>query len=175
LTLTIEAKKEIVSKLIEELKHSKGIILTDYQGLNVAQMSKLREELKEKRIIFKVIKNTLMAKACQEVQIKDLSSHLAGSTAIVLGLEDAIEPARLLKEYIEKEKIGLRIKSGFIEGRYVDAGKVMEIASLPSRDVLIAKAIGSIKAPLHRCVFILQGPMRDLLFTLNAIRQQREV
>lgn len=174
MTLTIEEKRKKINELIEKLKNSKVIILTEYQGLNVPQMSKLREGLKEKKILFKVVKNTLMEKACREVQIKGLSSELVGTTAIVLSSEDVIEPARLLKEYMQKEKIGLRIKSGFIEGRYVDEGKVMEIASLPSRDMLIAKAIGGIRSPLYRFAFALQGPMRDLVLTLNALKEKRE-
>ncbi len=174
LTLSIEKKREKIAELIEKLKNSKGVILTEYQGLNVFQMSKLREGFKEKKIVFKVIKNTLMEKACQEVGIKELSSDLVGCIAVVLSTEDVIEPARLLKEYIEKDKIGLKIKSGYIEGRYVNAEKIKEIASLPARDVLIAKVIGSVQSPLYRLNFVLQSPIRDLVFTLKAIQDKKE-
>ncbi len=174
MALTRDSKKKIIEELIEKLKHSKGIILTDYKGMNVSQITSLREELKEKKVLFKVVKNSLMEKASEELGIKDITKDLTGCTAIAFSSEDAIEPARLIKEYTKKNKIDLKIKSGLVEGRFLSPEKVIEIASLPSKDILMAQMVAGVKAPLYSLVFVMQGPLRGLIYTLEAVKKQKE-
>lgn len=170
-----DSKKEILRDLITKLKESKGVVLTDYQGMNVFQISRLRNELKEKRVEFKIVKNTLMEKASEELNVEDLTKDLIGCTAMAFCSDDGVAPARLLKEYFKKNKIDLKIKSGLIDGRVFSPEKIMEIASLPSKEVLIAQTINGIKSPLYSLVFILQGPLRGLIYTLEAIKKEKEV
>jgi len=174
LALTKDTKKKIVEELIEQLKNSKGIILTDYKGMDVSQITSLREELKEKKVLFKVVKNSLMEKASEELGIKDITKDLVGCTAIAFSSEDPIEPARLLKEYAKKNKIDLKIKSGLVEGRLLSPEKVIEIASLPSKDILIAQMVTGVKSPFYSLVFVLQGPLKGLIYTLEAVKKQKE-
>lgn len=174
MTLSRDSKKEILQGLIEKLKESEGVVLTDYKGMNVSQISSLRNELKEKNVEFKVFKNTLIEKASEELNVKDLTKDLIGCTAIVFCNDDGATPARLLKEYFKKNKIGLKIKSGLIDGRVFGPEKIMEIASLPSKDVLIAQMINGVKSPLYSLVFVLQGPLKGLIYTLEAVRKQKE-
>ena len=174
MTLSKDSKKEILQELITKLKESKGVVLTDYQGMNVFQISRLRNELKEKRIEFKVVKNTLMEKASEELNVEDLTKDLIGCTAMAFCSDDGIAPARFLKEYFKKNKIDLKIKSGLIDGRVFSPEKIMEIASLPSKDVLIAQMINGVKSPLYSLVFILQGPLRGLIYTLEAVKKEKE-
>lgn len=175
MALSKDSKKEILQDLITKLKESKGVVLTDYQGMNVFQISRLRNELKEKRVEFKIIKNTLMEKASEEMNVEDLTKDLIGCTAMAFCSDDGVAPARLLKEYFEKNKIDLKIKSGLIDGKVFSPEKIMEIASLPSKDVLIAQVINGVKSPLYSLVFILQGPLRGLIYTLGAIKKEKEV
>jgi len=174
LALSKDSKKEILRDLIVKFKESKGVILTDYQGMNVSQISSLRNELKEEKVEFKVVKNTLLEKASEELNVEDLTKDLIGCTAMAFCSDDGVAPARLLKEYFRKNKINLKIKSGLINGRVFNPEKIMEIASLPSKDVLIAQIINGIKSPLYSLVFILQGPLRGLVYTLEAIKKQKE-
>lgn len=175
MALSKDSKKEILQDLITKLKESKGVVLTDYQGMNVFQISRLRNELKEKRVEFKIVKNTLMEKASEELNVEDLTKDLIGCTAMAFCSDDGVAPARLLKEYFKKNKIDLKIKSGLIDGRVFSSEKIMEIASLPSKEVLIAQTINGIKSPLYSLVFILQGPLRGLIYTLEAIKKGKEV
>lgn len=175
MALSKDSKKEILRDLITKLKESKGVVLTDYQGMNVFQISRLRNELKEKRVEFKIVKNTLMEKASEELNVEDLTKDLIGCTAMAFCSDDGVAPARLLKEYFKKNKIDLKIKSGLIDGRVFSPEKIMEIASLPSKEVLIAQTINGIKSPLYSLVFILQGPLRGLIYTLEAIKKEKEV
>jgi len=174
LALSKDSKKEILQDLIAKLKESKGVILTDYQGMNVSQISSLRNELKEEKVEFKVVKNTLLEKASEELNVEDLTKDLIGCTAMAFCSDDGVAPARLLKEYFRKNKIDLKVKSGLIDGRVFSPEKIMEIASLPSKDVLIAQIINGIKSPLYSLVFILQGPLRGLIYTLEAVKKQKE-
>ena len=174
MALSKDSKKEILQDLIVKFKESKGVILTDYQGMNVAQISSLRNELKEEKVEFKVVKNTLLEKASEELKVEDLTKDLIGCTAMAFCSDDGVAPARLLKEYFRKNKVNLKVKSGLINGRVFSPEKIMEIASLPSKDVLIAQTINGIKSPLYSLVFILQGPLRSLVYTLEAIKKQKE-
>lgn len=174
MALSKDSKKKIVQDLIEELKKSKGIVLTDYKGMNVSQINNLRDELKEKKVVFKVIKNSLLERVSEKLGIKELTKELVGCTAVAFSNEDGIVPARLLKEYSQKNKVEMKIKSGLVEGRFLSPEKVMEIASLPSKDILIAQMIAGIKAPLYSLVFVLQGPLRGLIYTLEAIKKEKE-
>ena len=174
MALSKDSKKKILQDLIAKLKESKGVVLTDYQGMNVFQISKLRNELKEKRVEFKIFKNTLMEKASEELNVEDLTKDLIGCTAMAFCSDDGIAPARLLKEYFKNNKIDLKIKSGLIDGRVFSPEKIMEIASLPSKDVLIAQMINGVKSPIYSLVFILQGPLRGLIYTLEAVKIQKE-
>ena len=174
MTLSKDSKKEILQELITKLKESKGVVLTDYQGMNVFQISRLRNELKEKRIEFKIVKNTLMEKASEELNVEDLTKDLIGCTAMAFCGDDGIAPARFLKEYFKKNKIDLKIKSGLIDGKVFSPERIMEIASLPSKDVLVARMINGVKSPLYSLVFILQGPLRGLIYTLEAVKKEKE-
>jgi len=174
LALSKDSKKEILQDLIVKLKESKGVVLTDYQGMNVSQISSLRNELREKNVELKIVKNTLMEKASEELNVEDLTKDLIGCTAIAFSGEDGVAPARLLKEYFKKNKIDLKVKSGLIDGRVFSSEKIMEIASLPSKDVLIAQMINGVKSPLYSLVFVLQGPLKGLIYTLEAVRKQKE-
>jgi large subunit ribosomal protein L10 len=174
LVLSKDSKKEILKDLIAKLKESKGVVLTDYQGMNVFQISSLRNELKEKKVEFKIVKNTLIEKASKELNVDDLTKDLIGCTAMAFCSDDGIAPAKLLKEYFKKNKIDLRIKSGLIDGRVFSPEKIIEIASLPSKNVLIAQMINGVKSPLYSLVFILQGPLRGLIYTLEAVKKQKE-
>lgn len=171
MALSKDSKKKIVEDLIEELKNSKGIILTDYKGMNVSQINSLRDELKEKKVVFKIVKNSLMERASEELDIKDLTKDLVGCTAIAFSSEDGVAPARLLKEYSKKNKVEMKTKSGLVEGRFLSPEKVVEIASLPSKDILMAQMVAGVKSPLYSLVFVLQGPLRGLIYTLEAIKK----
>ncbi len=174
MALSKDSKKEILQDLIAKLKESTGVVLTDYQGMNVAQINSLRNELKDEKVEFKVVKNTLLEKASEELNVEDLTKDLIGCTAMVFCSDDGVAPARLLKEYFKKNKLELKFKSGLIDGRVFSPEKIMEIASLPSKDVLIAQMINGVKSPLYSLAFILQWPLRGLIFTLEAVKRQKE-
>lgn len=171
-------KQAVVASLKEKLTASKGAVFTGYKGLTVAQDTELRRELRAAGVSYHVVKNTLTAIAAKEVGMEDLLAHLEGTTALAVSSEDAIAPAKVISEFIKKNKLAdagvLTVKVGIVDGKVIDAAAVKELASLPSKEVLLAKLLGSMQAPISNTVNVLQGVIRSAVYVLDAVRQQKE-
>src|SRR5690606_4679710 len=115
---TIEEKKKIVEEITEKLKKSKTTVLTDYRGLNVAEVTELRKQLREAGVEFKVLKNTMSRRAAEAAGFTELEQHLVGPTAFAFSYEDVVAPAKVLYKFA-KDHEALEIKAGLLEGEYV--------------------------------------------------------
>lgn len=173
-----EEKKQIVSQLKEEFTSAKGGVFTSYKGLTVAQDTQLRRTLREAGVTYHVVKNTLSAIAAKEVGLDALAEHFEGTTAFAFSREDAVAPAKVISEFIKKNNLKdtevLVVKAGLVEGKVVNADEVKAIAALPSREVLLAKLLGTMQAPIANTVGVLQGVIRSAITALDAIREQKE-
>lgn len=145
------AKVELKQPIIEEIKASldgaASAILVDYRGISVAQDTALRKSLREGGVIYKVYKNTLLKRAFEGTDYAQLDQHLEGTTAIAIGKEDATAPARLLNDFM-KDCEALSFKASVVEGTYYDEKGTKVIATIPSREVLISKLLGSLQSPI---------------------------
>ena len=135
-------KQAQVAAVVERLKNAKSAVLVDYKGINVADDTKLRAELRAENVEYSVIKNTLLARACKEVGLEAFLPSLNGTTALATGA-DEVAPARVLQKYASKNKDFFDMKIGYVDGKVVDATELKALAALPSRDVLIAQIAGS--------------------------------
>ena len=168
-------KTAIVNELKEKLSTTKGAVLANYRSLNVAQDTKLRRKLREGGVEYRVIKNTLTRIAAAEVGITGLETYLEGPTVIAMSASDPVAPAKLLSDFIRENKLQtLEIKAGLVEGKVIDASGVKMLASLPPKEVLIAQLLGTLQAPITGFVRVLQGNLSNLVYALEAIRQQKE-
>ena len=171
-------KQAIVADLKEQLTTAQGAVLTSYKGLTVAQDTQLRRALREAGVSYHVVKNTLMRVAAKEAGFEDLIEHLEGTTAFAVSTEDAVAPAKVISEFIKKNKLEdngvLVVKAGIVDGKVIDVKEVKALAELPSREVLIAKLLGSMQAPISGTVNVLQGVIRNAVYVLEAVRQQKE-
>ena len=143
----LESKKTAVANLVEELKGAAAGVIVDYRGLTVEEDTALRRQLREAGINYKVYKNTLMNFAFKGTDFEALAPYLNGPSAIAVSTEDATAPARVIAEFAKKAK-NLEIKAGVVEGDLYDAKGMQAIASIPSRDVLISKLLGSLQSPI---------------------------
>lgn len=168
----IEAKKQVVEEIKERLEKIQGAVLTDYRGLNVAEVTELRTKLREAGIEFKVLKNTLTRIAAHQVGLQDLDSYLEGPTAIAFGLEDPVAPAKILSDFAKTHK-ALEIKAGILENKVIDADGVKALADLPSREVLLAQVLGAMQSPMYGFAGALQGLLRNLVYVLDAVREKK--
>ena len=159
----LEQKKAIVADLAEKMKNASCGVLVDYKGINVEDDTKLRAEMRQNNVEYTVIKNNLIRFAAKEVGFDALDDVLHGTTAIAISMDDVIAPAKIIADYAKKDEKVFNIKAGFVEGRVIDANEVKQLAATPSREVLLAKMLGSLK-----------GPITSLAIALNAIVEKGE-
>ncbi|MCI9338478.1 MAG: 50S ribosomal protein L10 [Lachnospiraceae bacterium] len=143
----VELKKPIVDEISAHIKDAQSVVLVDYRGLTVEQDTALRKNLREAGVVYKVYKNTFMNFAFKGTQFEGLSEYLEGPNAIAISTEDATAPARILAEFA-KTADKLEIKAGVVEGTTYDAKGIASIASIPSREVLISRLLGSLQSPV---------------------------
>lgn len=143
----VEIKKPIVDEIIENLTDAKAAVLADYRGLTVEQDTILRKKMRDAGVVYKVYKNTMIKRAVAGTAFEALVADLEGPTAIAISKEDATAPARILYEF-SKTADKLQLKSGVVEGNYYDGNAIKVIATIPSRDELISKFLGSIQSPV---------------------------
>jgi len=167
-------KKEAEVKALEErFRAAKSAILTDFRGLNVAEMTALRNLLRKSNIEYRVIKNRLAKIAIQDTSLTGLDSLLSGPNGISLGYDDPVTSSKLLSQFIRSTS-NLDIRGGVIEGKLYKKEEILTIAELPPREVLISRVVGGIASPLSGFVQVLCGPIRQLLGTLEALRSRKE-
>ncbi len=166
-----QRKLGIVEQIEEWLRQSRIVVVTDYRGLNVAEINKLRNSLRAAKVEFHVTKNTLARIAARRVGLTGIEQFLEGPTAIAFGLADPVGAARAIME-AQKEPKPVAIKGAIFDGRVLSADDLEQLSKLPSRDVLLAQTVGAIQAPLIRLVTALASPMRSLLYLLQARSEQ---
>ena len=157
-----QLKEAKVAEIKEKLEKAQGVVLSQYQGLSVEDDTLLRKTLREAGVEYKVYKNTLVTLAARELGIEGIVAHLQGPISIAFGYEEPTVAARVLNEFAKTHK-KLELKAAIIQGQVFDGAQVNELASIPPRDVLIAKLLGSFKAPLS-----------NLAYVLNSIKEQKE-
>ena len=143
----VELKQPVVQEISENVKDAQSVVVVDYRGLTVAEDTQLRRELREAGVTYKVYKNTMMNFAFKDTDFESLSDVLEGPSAIAISKEDATAPARVLAKFA-KNAPALEIKAGVVEGTYYDADGMKAIASVPSREELLSKLLGSIQSPI---------------------------
>ena len=151
----VELKQPIVAEISEVIKDAQSVVLVDYRGLTVEEDTALRKQLREAGVNYKVYKNTLMNFAFKGTDFEALAPYLNGPSAIAVSTDDATAPARILAEFAKKAK-NLEIKAGVVEGDLYDAKGMQAIASIPSRDVLISKLLGSLQSPITNFARVLK-------------------
>lgn len=152
----LEQKKQIVTDLAEQLKSSSAGVLVNYQGITVADDTKMRKSLREAGVKYMVMKNSLTSRACDEIGYGAIKEHLVGMTAIAVGTADPLAPAKIIKEYADKVAT-FKILAGYIDGAVIDADAVNALAAIPSKEVLIAKFLGSIQSPLYGFAYAIKA------------------
>ncbi len=160
----LESKELVVNEVKEKLQKASTLVFVDYKGINVEDVTELRKRFREAGVDYKVYKNTLFKRASQEVGITDVHEHLQGTVAVAFGYDDVVAPARTLNQFIkEHPKTTISVKAGLVEGKLMGANEMKALGDLPSKEVLLSMLLGA-----------LQGSIRNLAYTLDQIREQKE-
>ena len=152
----LEQKKAVVAELIEKIKAAQAGILVDYRGLTVEEDTKLRAKLREAGVEYKVEKNTLTRFAIKELGYDELDEQLNGPTSLAISTEDPVAPAKVISDFA-KDNENLTIKAGFLDGKVISLDEIKTLANTPSREVLIAKIMGSLNSPISALARTLQA------------------
>ena len=158
----LEAKKSIVTEIEDKLKSAATVVVVDYRGLSVGQVTELRKNLREQGIDFKVYKNSMSRRAAEAAGLEGLNEHLTGPNALAFSTEDVVAPAKILNDFAKLNK-ELEIKAGVIEGVLASAEEMKALAELPSRDGLLSMLLS-----------VLQAPMRNFAAITKAVADQKE-
>ncbi|MBE5781177.1 MAG: 50S ribosomal protein L10 [Clostridiales bacterium] len=172
MTETIRAKEAVVAEIAEKIQRAKSCVIIDYRGLTVAEVTELRNQFRNAGVEYKVLKNTMVARAVAQLGIEGVEEYLNGPTAVAFGYEDAVVPAKIINEFIKKSK-KTEIKCGILDGKVLDKAGVVALADLPSREVLLAMVLGTLNAPITGFVSALAGIPKKLLYALNAISEKQ--
>lgn len=168
----LQQKQEYVEALTEKLNASVAGVVVDYKGITVADDTALRRKLREAGVEYAVVKNTMLRRAADKAGLSELDSVLEGSTALAISRNDHVAAAKILSEYAEKNK-DFSIKAGFVEGKVIGTDEVEELAKMPPKEVLVAKVLGGLNAPISGFVGVLHANLRGLVCALNAIAEKQ--
>jgi large subunit ribosomal protein L10 len=166
-------KEALVNVLNERFSKAETAVLTDFRGLDTAAMNDLRRQLREASVEYRVVKNTLLARAAEGTDVALLKDHLSGPTAVALSFDDPVAPARVLVKFSEKHD-QLEVKAGVLKGKVVDAAGVKALAKLPSREALLGQLLSVMNGPARAFVTVLSAMPRDFVGVLSAIKDKKE-
>jgi large subunit ribosomal protein L10 len=166
-------KTDVISEVKEMMENSSAIFLTDYSGINVEDIGELRTQFRNEGVKYKVYKNTLFKRALEESdKYEKLADHLIGMTGFAFADENPVAPAKIIKKYFDKHE-KLSLKACYIEDEYFDGDRLAELASLPSKNELIASIMGSINSPASGIVGAIAAVTRDLVSVIDEISKKK--
>ena len=168
MSANIEAKKQVVEEIKDKLSKSKSVAFASYNGLTVKEDTEMRRDFKKNGAEYKVYKNKLLLLALNELGINGAEEFLHGTTAVAFSYEDEVSGAKVLCETADKTQ-KLTVKFGLLNGNFVEGKEIEALAKLPSKEVLIAKLLGTLNAPISALARVLNAPMQGLAIALNAI------
>lgn len=167
-------KQQVVTEMHEKLAKAKAVFLADFRGMTVEKATTLRNDLRGAEVEYKVVKNTLLELASAETEAAMLAPHFKGPTAVALTYSDPVAAAKVLAKYAKDQTAAFVLKGGVLSGKIITAAEIQALSELPSREVLIAKMLGSMNAPATNFVGVLAAIPGSFVRALDAIRQQKQ-
>ena len=172
MSANLEAKKQVVEEIKEKIQNSKSVVFVDYKGLTVAEVSDLRNKFRAAGVEYKVYKNTLLRKALNELGVDAFDNDLNGPTATAFS-PDETSAAKIFMEAVKAMPEKIVPKSAYVDNSYVGADGIKALASMPSKEELIAKMLGSMQAPIANFAGVLSAMLRGVVIALNQIAEKK--
>ena len=172
MSANLEAKKLVVEDIKQKIQEAKSVVLVKFDGLTVAEDTELRREFRKNNVEYKVLKNTLVRRAFNDLGVTDFDDDLNGPTSIAFGLDET-GASKVVLGAMKKYENKVVVKSAYVEGGKVDANGVKALAAMPSKEELVAKMLGSLQAPISNFVGVLSAMPRSLVIALNAIAEKK--
>jgi large subunit ribosomal protein L10 len=172
--LNKQSKQHVVTELHEKLQRAKAVFLADFRGMTVEKATTLRNDLRNAEVEYKVVKNTLLDLASADTESAALAPHFKGPTAVAMTYTDPVAAAKVLAKYAKEQQATFKLKAGVLSGKAISVTDIQALAELPSREVLIAKMLGSLNAPATNFVGVLAAVPGSFVRALDAIRAKKE-
>lgn len=169
---TLQAKTQNIEEIKEKINKSQSVVLVNYRGLNVEQLTELRSRYRKAGVEYKVYKNTMMRFAFKDSGLEEFNEFLKGPSAVAFGYDDPVQVAKITADFAKNNE-KLEIKAGIVDGKIIDVNGVNSLAELPPREVLIAQVLGGLNSPIQGFANVLQGTIRSLAIVLNAIAEEK--
>ena len=167
-------KETFVAEFQERLGTAPVFYLTDFTGLDVKSLSKLRQNLRDSGAEYVVAKNRLLRLALKESELPDLGDALTGPTGVVFGFGDAVGPAKVLTDFAKENKDRPALKLGVVDRKVIQPEQIIQLSKLPSREVLLAQLAGALEAPLAALAGVLEAKLQEMVGLLEALKEERE-
>jgi large subunit ribosomal protein L10 len=167
-----QEKIEVVNEIKGKLDLAKVAILTEFQGLNVAEITELRKLFREADVEYKVYKNTLTRLAADQLGLTGIEEYLVGTTALVFSENDPVVPAKIVKDFVAKHG-NFKVKAGILDKKIIPSGDVMALASIPPREILLATLLARMQGPISGLLNVVQAPIRDFVCVLKNLAEQK--
>ena len=165
-------KMQVVSDIKTKVENAKSVVIVSYSGLTVAQDTELRNEFRKAGVEYKVLKNTLIRRAFDELGQTEFDSFLNGTTSVAFGA-DEVAAAKVVTEAAKKYEGKISAKCGFVDGAFVDEKGIKALAAMPPKEVLIAKMLGSLNSPISGLAGVLSATLRSLVYAINAVKDKQ--
>lgn len=172
MSANFELKKQVVEEIKEKIQNSKSVVLVKFNGLSVAEDTELRREFRKNNVEYKVLKNTLIRRAFNDLGVNDFDEDLNGPTSVAFGTDET-GASKVIVEAAKKYESKVTVKCAYVDGGKVDENGVKALASMPSKEELVAKMLGSLQAPISNFVGVLSAMPRSLVIALNAIAEKK--
>jgi len=169
----LKQKSQMIDEIKGKIDNAQSLVLVDYRGLNVEQITELRSKYRAAGVDYKVYKNSMMRFAFKDAGLEDFNEFLKGPSGIAFGMNDPVSAAKITSDFA-KNHDKLEIKAGVVDGKVINANGVIELAELPPREVLIARVLGGLNAPIQGFANVLSGTIKGLAVVLNAIAEQKQ-
>lgn len=169
----LDEKQKIVKDLEDKITSAALVVFTDYRGLNVDEMTELRNRLRVPGVEYRVVKNTMTRFALKNLGYESIADQIEGPNAAVFSQEDPVGPAKTLFEFSKQYK-KLEVKLGILEGQLVEAARIKDLAELPPREILLAQVLGTMKAPIQGFANVLNANITGLVRALEQIKEQKQ-
>jgi large subunit ribosomal protein L10 len=172
--LNKETKQELVAEVRDKMLRAKAVFAADFRGMNVAQATELRNELRKANVEYKVIKNTLLEIASKGTDNEGITPFLSGPTAVAICYDDPVAAAKVLSKFSKDATTPFTLKAGVLTGKAINVSDIQALADLPSREVLLARMLGSIQAPTSNFVRVLAAVPAGFVRVLDGVRAKKE-
>jgi large subunit ribosomal protein L10 len=172
-TVIKSEKQEIIDRLHDRFESSSSAICVEFRGVSVEKVTQFRRELQQASGEYQLVKNTLAKRAIKDTAFQELDQFLVGPTGVVFCPEEAAESAKVVTKFVDETDGAFQIKGGVVDGAIFDASGIEKVATLPSRQELLAQLVASLQSPISGLVGTLEGVMREFVYTVQAIADKK--